>query len=125
MKRDCFLLQRDITRWVVERVAADPVDARWEQLSEAERRAFLLGALRTTCGVTSDMPPRRSFVPEINITELVRGRAFLQLLESTCFDEMLPVDQEDGEFIPVPNERWTKMTEKLKCACICPFSDAS
>lgn len=121
VKRDCFLLQRDITRWAVERTAADPVEARWAELSEAERRALLLKALRNTCGITSDMPTRRSFVPEINIPKLVRGRAFMELLARTCLDEMLPVDQEEGEFVPVRNEVWTKMIERFRYARILPW----
>ncbi|KAL8280119.1 hypothetical protein RQP46_007449 [Phenoliferia psychrophenolica] len=113
VKHDCFLLQRDITRFVVERVAEDPVSAKWGALNEAARRRLLLAALRETCLATSDMPPRRGFVPEIVVPVLSKGDALLKLLDRACFDEMLPKDQADGEYVKVENVRWNQMVGKI------------
>ncbi|KAK4704162.1 hypothetical protein P7C70_g2046, partial [Phenoliferia sp. Uapishka_3] len=112
VKRDCFLLQNDITRWVVSHVAEDPVEAKWAGLSEGMRRTMILKGLKDVCTATTDMPPQRSFVPEIMLNDLIKGRAFLDLLDRVCFDEVLPKDQEGGQYIPVPNVLFSKMVEK-------------
>ncbi|KDQ63189.1 hypothetical protein JAAARDRAFT_202680 [Jaapia argillacea MUCL 33604] len=85
MKREMCVLQRDLSRFVVNKSdAQEDFEGKWQALPPTNQEEHILEGIRRTCFATSDFVDRRLFVLEVRTSLLMkqRGRPFLDLLRS-------------------------------------------